>query len=166
MLGLLKFCRTKNLLQQLAAEQNAASSPAEKVEHDLKKQGCEIKEADLEWDDNVAPLGKGASGVVRLGTWLKSLPVAVKMLNNVPEFIDAANLQEIYKELSVCIHNVLFPYLFVVVKPASTSEVLPLFLTLLMQFKYCLLLWLGKEKRISMLSNRVRSMWRFKPLRF
>ncbi|KAH3763593.1 serine/threonine protein kinase 2, CTR2 [Pelomyxa schiedti] len=94
---------TKELLASLnpKAPLTPIAASFVKVEEDLKTQGCEINLPDLEWDENLPPLGKGASGIVRLGLWLHSLPVAIKSLNNLPEFIDDTMRAEIYKELSV-----------------------------------------------------------------
>jgi Protein kinase domain/PH domain len=52
----------------------------------------------IEWEGGDT-LGKGASGVVKRGTWLKTQTVAVKLLNNVPEFIDADEFREFFTEI-------------------------------------------------------------------
>jgi hypothetical protein len=44
-------------------------------------------------------IAKGASGVVKKGLWLKTTEVAVKALNNLPEFTDQQEMLSFYKEI-------------------------------------------------------------------
>lgn len=43
----------------------------------------------------------GAAGIVRKGIWLTTTEVALKALNNLPEFITQEELAEFYKELAI-----------------------------------------------------------------
>lgn len=65
----------------------------------LQNTGCEINPNDLEWSSEV--IGKGGSGLVKRGTWLKSVPVAIKTLNNIPEFIEQEEYESFLKEIAL-----------------------------------------------------------------
>ena len=41
----------------------------------------------------------GASGIVKRGLWLATTEVAVKALNNLPEFTDQQEISQFYKEI-------------------------------------------------------------------
>ncbi len=73
------------------------NSLALNVEEQMKRNSLYILERDLEWTDDV--LGKGAFGVVKRGVWLKTTEVAIKTLNNVPEFTDQIEINQFYNEL-------------------------------------------------------------------
>jgi hypothetical protein len=44
---------------------------------------------------------KGTSGIVRKGLWLKSTEVAIKALNNTPEFTDASDMKAFLEEVEM-----------------------------------------------------------------
>jgi Protein kinase domain len=46
-------------------------------------------------------VGRGASGVVLKGMWLGSTPVALKSINNIPEFTEHAELKNFFKEMEL-----------------------------------------------------------------
>jgi hypothetical protein len=46
-------------------------------------------------------LKRGGSGTVKRGRWLNTTEVAIKMLNNLPEFIDPDEMQSFYKEIRI-----------------------------------------------------------------
>eukprot|EP01116_Phalansterium_solitarium_P003438 TRINITY_DN14262_c0_g1_i1.p1 TRINITY_DN14262_c0_g1~~TRINITY_DN14262_c0_g1_i1.p1 ORF type:complete len:692 (-),score=238.55 TRINITY_DN14262_c0_g1_i1:205-2280(-) len=62
-----------------------------------------IAASELDWaaDPNDALIGKGASGWVRRGWWLKTTEVAVKGLNNLPEFIEPDEKAGFYREIEM-----------------------------------------------------------------
>eukprot|EP01119_Soliformovum_irregulare_P009740 TRINITY_DN2341_c0_g1_i1.p1 TRINITY_DN2341_c0_g1~~TRINITY_DN2341_c0_g1_i1.p1 ORF type:complete len:506 (+),score=110.78 TRINITY_DN2341_c0_g1_i1:248-1765(+) len=70
------------------------------LEERLDARGQAINEKDLQWgtDDEI---GRGGQGIVRKGLWLGSLTVAVKILNNLPEFLDEEEIVSFYKEIAV-----------------------------------------------------------------
>eukprot|EP01119_Soliformovum_irregulare_P025245 TRINITY_DN92_c0_g2_i1.p1 TRINITY_DN92_c0_g2~~TRINITY_DN92_c0_g2_i1.p1 ORF type:complete len:736 (+),score=176.03 TRINITY_DN92_c0_g2_i1:89-2296(+) len=68
------------------------------IEEKLRRNAYEIGPFDLEWSPGNI-LGKGASGVVKKGIWLKTTEVAVKGLNNLPEFTDVEEMQGFYQEI-------------------------------------------------------------------
>eukprot|EP01119_Soliformovum_irregulare_P007413 TRINITY_DN19828_c0_g1_i1.p1 TRINITY_DN19828_c0_g1~~TRINITY_DN19828_c0_g1_i1.p1 ORF type:complete len:931 (-),score=271.80 TRINITY_DN19828_c0_g1_i1:37-2829(-) len=57
-----------------------------------------IEASEVEFDASEV-IGKGAAGIVRKGVWLGSTEVAIKALNNVPEFTDNQELVQFYKEI-------------------------------------------------------------------
>jgi len=70
------------------------------IEQKLKRNQYEIPAQDLEWSQGSKDvLGKGASGVVKKGRWLKTTEVAIKALNNLPEFTDEEETVGFYKEI-------------------------------------------------------------------
>eukprot|EP01119_Soliformovum_irregulare_P025244 TRINITY_DN92_c0_g1_i1.p1 TRINITY_DN92_c0_g1~~TRINITY_DN92_c0_g1_i1.p1 ORF type:complete len:860 (+),score=217.89 TRINITY_DN92_c0_g1_i1:181-2580(+) len=79
-------------------EEINASKLSSSMEH-LKNSNAEIQEKDLEWSSEV--VGKGGSGIIKKGMWLKSVPVAIKSLNNLPEFIDELELEGFYREMAI-----------------------------------------------------------------
>lgn len=68
------------------------------IEQKLRRNKFDIPESDLDWQANDI-LGKGASGVVKRGIWQKTTEVAVKALNNLPEFTDNEEMIGFYKEI-------------------------------------------------------------------
>lgn len=65
----------------------------------LSSNGLEIPPEQIEWSEKTQEfLGKGASGIVRKGTWLKTT-VAIKALNNLPEFTDDEEIRSFYQEI-------------------------------------------------------------------
>lgn len=56
-----------------------------------------IDPTEVESDEEI--IGRGAAGIVRKGMWLGSTEVAIKALNNVPEFTDSQELIQFYKEI-------------------------------------------------------------------
>jgi hypothetical protein len=85
----------KSLLEEV--DKSAGAIP---IEDELKRQGCQISPEDLDIAD-MRVLGKGGSGTVVLGKWLRSLPVAVKMLNGGVALQDTEFLTDMFRELGV-----------------------------------------------------------------
>jgi hypothetical protein len=76
------------------------SSSSEAVETRLSKSGAKLDPNDVDWSAGVT-LGKGGSGLVRKGIWLKTVDVAIKTLNNMPDFIDKDEQTQFYKEIQI-----------------------------------------------------------------
>lgn len=79
---------------------NLKSSSSEAVEMRLSKSGVKLDPNDVDWSEGKT-LGKGGSGVVRKGIWLKTVEVAIKTLNNMPDFIDKEEQTQFYKEIQI-----------------------------------------------------------------
>jgi len=73
---------------------------AKKNESIIGTQIGEINPNDLEVVEN-QNVGKGASGVVKKGIWLKSVDVAIKTLNNLPEFISDEEKDSFFREMKL-----------------------------------------------------------------
>eukprot|EP01114_Cavostelium_apophysatum_P014716 TRINITY_DN3881_c0_g1_i2.p1 TRINITY_DN3881_c0_g1~~TRINITY_DN3881_c0_g1_i2.p1 ORF type:complete len:805 (-),score=155.89 TRINITY_DN3881_c0_g1_i2:83-2497(-) len=75
---------------------------ASDMEANLREMGVCISPKDINLKEgNDSIIGKGASGIVRKGLWLNSVEVAVKTINNVPEFIDDAEMTSFFKEIEL-----------------------------------------------------------------
>lgn len=80
----------------------SSTKQAVEIEEKLRRNCYDIPSNDLEWivkPDGTDLLGKGVSGVVRKGKWLKTTEVAIKALNNLPEFTDNEEMIGFYKEI-------------------------------------------------------------------
>lgn len=72
------------------------------IEEKLRREQYDIPANDLEWGVGSSDiLGKGASGVVKKGRWLKTTDVAIKALNNLPEFTDEREMISFFKEIEM-----------------------------------------------------------------
>jgi len=69
------------------------------IECELKEKSCEIDPLSLQWSSDI--LGRGGSGLIRKGIWLNSVPVALKTLNNLPEFISQEEMKYFFKEIQL-----------------------------------------------------------------
>eukprot|EP01119_Soliformovum_irregulare_P021572 TRINITY_DN720_c0_g1_i3.p1 TRINITY_DN720_c0_g1~~TRINITY_DN720_c0_g1_i3.p1 ORF type:complete len:760 (-),score=164.71 TRINITY_DN720_c0_g1_i3:51-2330(-) len=69
------------------------------IQENLRKVDFELAADTLEFDNSDDVIGAGASGVVRKGRWLKSTPVAVKALKNLPELTDTKELTGFFQEI-------------------------------------------------------------------
>jgi len=69
------------------------------AEERLAQIGCELSPDTIEWGTEL--LGKGAAGVVKKGKWLGTTEVAIKTLNNIPEFLDQEEINSFYKEIEL-----------------------------------------------------------------
>jgi hypothetical protein len=83
------------------------------IQEKLRNNSYYITPEQIELKDE--QIGKGASGFVRkgdmscatsvfltmTGIWLKTTTVAVKALNNVPEFTSEEEIEEFYKEIEI-----------------------------------------------------------------
>ena len=82
--------------------QVSSGSAAVEIEEKLRREQYDIPSADLEWGSGPTDiLGKGASGVVKKGRWLKTTDVAIKALNNLPEFTDSRETTSFFKEIEM-----------------------------------------------------------------
>ncbi len=69
------------------------------IEEKLRGNAYKIPPEELEWTDQ--NLGKGAQGIVKKAIWQGTTDVAVKLLNNLPEFVDEKELGSFYKEIEL-----------------------------------------------------------------
>jgi len=69
------------------------------IQENLRKVDFELAADTLEFENSDDVIGAGASGVVRKGRWLKSTPVAVKALKNLPELTDTKELTGFFQEI-------------------------------------------------------------------
>jgi len=69
------------------------------IEERLRHMEYSINPTDLVLEEKI--LGKGASGTVKRGTWLGTTTVAVKVLNELPEFTNNEDIGEFYKEIEM-----------------------------------------------------------------
>lgn len=83
----------------LSEEDKRLNFTTSKMLEHLKKSSPEIPSDQIEWNQQTDILGKGASGIVRKGTWLKTV-VAIKALSNLPEFTDDEELHSFYQEIA------------------------------------------------------------------
>ncbi len=70
-----------------------------RIEEKLRGNDYRIPPEELEWTDQ--NLGKGVQGIVKKAIWQGTTDVAVKVLNNLPEFIDDQELGSFYKEIEL-----------------------------------------------------------------
>jgi len=89
-----------DVLEAAASGRRDLNRETVQIEEELKKAGHNISPSELEFENGIE-LGKGASGVVRKGLWLKSTEVAVKVMKNLPEFIDKEEMTSFYKEIEM-----------------------------------------------------------------
>lgn len=80
-------------LKWMEVLRNVSESP---IFDDILK-SYNIPADDLEWGGD--EIGKGASGVVTKGKWLRTTDVAIKRLNNLPEFTDQEEMTSFYHEI-------------------------------------------------------------------
>eukprot|EP01117_Protostelium_nocturnum_P002699 TRINITY_DN1353_c0_g1_i1.p1 TRINITY_DN1353_c0_g1~~TRINITY_DN1353_c0_g1_i1.p1 ORF type:complete len:663 (-),score=165.35 TRINITY_DN1353_c0_g1_i1:43-2031(-) len=67
------------------------------IEEELRSNKFEISPQDLVLADE--QIGQGASGVVKRGIWLKTTEVAIKLLKDLPEFLDVSEKVGFYREM-------------------------------------------------------------------
>jgi len=85
-----------------ACSGRGGNKKALEIEEKLRKREFAIPASDLEWGGGTnSILGKGSSGVVKRGLWLKTTEVAIKALNNLPEFTDESEMFGFYKEIEM-----------------------------------------------------------------
>jgi hypothetical protein len=89
-------------LRTISAGSNNSNKATIQIEEKLRREQYAIPAQDLEWGTGTADiLGKGASGVVKKGRWLKTTDVAIKALNNLPEFTDPREMMSFFKEIEM-----------------------------------------------------------------
>jgi len=73
----------------------------QQIQDKLEKSGYKLRPEDLEYDNKNDVLGKGGSAVVIKGVWLNTTPVALKTLNNIPEFTDEQEKLSFFNEIVI-----------------------------------------------------------------
>jgi hypothetical protein len=108
----------KTVLQQTKMGEKLDSHMVQ-IEEKLRNNAYNIQPSDLSWENELIGKGiklrlcfffffllidfffVGASGIVRKGIWLGTTQVAVKVLNNLPEYLQSDELQSFYAEIEL-----------------------------------------------------------------
>jgi len=87
-----------DLLQEALSLGLPEYTPAKyRIVRSLKNNQFRIPPGDLTFEGD--EIGSGASGVVKRGVWLKTTEVAIKILKDLPEFLDANESIAFYREM-------------------------------------------------------------------
>ncbi|PRP82898.1 hypothetical protein PROFUN_06675 [Planoprotostelium fungivorum] len=87
------------LLQEAILSPHEYTPAKYRIVKSLKNNQFRIPPGDLQLQEEGGEIGSGASGVVKKGVWLKTTDVAVKILKDLPEFLDASESIAFYREM-------------------------------------------------------------------